>query len=469
MPLESEPRLRIVGIGPGGDLITRQAQQAITEASCVVGFRPYLEMVRGLIGERQVVSTGMGREVDRAREAVRLLEEGDVALISSGDPNVYGMAGLGLEIASRAGLSHRVDVVPGVTSFAAAACAAGICFRRSIAMISLSDLLTPWSNIERRAALALELGISIAFYNPRSKKRTWQFRRVLEMMDERVERLDRNEVILARNVARPDEEIRTTTATDLLENDRLMEWVDMSTLAIKIGDGVSRGSALHNSAINLVGVGPGDPNQLTLEAEKIIGESSLVMGARRYLGIVDCLVQGKTASQSGSWPERTASRLKMAREEAAWGGRATILSGGDPSLFGSAHRITKELPVHISPGLSAFSALAARAGAPLVNDTVLLSGLDDNALPQLLDSGFAAVLYNIDAPRLRMATKIAANRPCAIARDLGRREERMVVQPGEDVRFLDGGRFTMVIGGEGSNLDGGRIITRRGYQTKYSY
>ncbi len=463
MPLESEPRLRIVGIGPGGDLITRQAVRAITEASYVLGYRPYLEMVRGLIGERQVVSTGMGREVDRAREAVKLLEEGDVALISSGDPNVYGMAGLGLEMASIEGLSHRVDVVPGVTSFAAAACAAGICFRRSIAMISLSDLLTPWSSIERRAALALELGISIAFYNPRSKKRTWQLRRVLDMMDESAE------LLLARNVARPDEEIRTTTATDLLESDRLMEWVDMSTLAIKIGDGVSRGSALPNSAINLVGVGPGDPDQLTLEAERIIGEASLVMGARRYLGIVEGLVQGRAVSQSGSWPERIASRLKMAGEEAARGGRATILSGGDPSLFGSAHRIAKELPVHISPGLSAFSALAARAGAPLVNDAVLLSGLDEDALPRLLDSGFAAVLYNIDAPRLRMAAEIAANRPCAIARDLGRREEMMMVQPGEDVRFLDGGRFTMVIGGEGSNLDGGRIITRRGYQTKYSY
>ena len=92
--------------------------------------------------------------MERAREAVDLLAEGDVALISSGDPNVYGMAGLGLEVASGRVELERVEVVPGITSFSAAASRAGITFREAVAVISLSDLITPWERIEATARAA---------------------------------------------------------------------------------------------------------------------------------------------------------------------------------------------------------------------------------------------------------------------------------------------------------------------------
>ena len=112
------------------------------------------------------------------RAAIDLLGQGSVALVSSGDPNVYGMAGLGLEMAAQ---PAEVEIVPGVTSFTAAACRAGLAFRECVAVISLSDLLTPWQEIEGRLRLAAEWEMPVALYNPRSKRRDWQLIRALDI------------------------------------------------------------------------------------------------------------------------------------------------------------------------------------------------------------------------------------------------------------------------------------------------
>ncbi len=98
---ESSQKLSIVGIGPGDRYkMTFQAAKAIQSADFVIGYEPYLELIGDLLRGKQVISSSMGKEVDRAKTAVDLLNEGSVALVSSGDPNIYGMAGLGLEIAS---------------------------------------------------------------------------------------------------------------------------------------------------------------------------------------------------------------------------------------------------------------------------------------------------------------------------------------------------------------------------------
>ncbi len=199
--MPSASRLYIVGIGPGSPgLLTRRAKEALTEARSVVGYGPYLDLVKDHLSGKAVRSTGMGREVDRAREAVDLLEDGDVALISSGDPNVYGMAGLGLEVASGRVELERVEVVPGITSFSAAASRAGITFRDSVAVLSLSDLLTPWERIEERARTASELGMPMAIYNPRSRRRTWQLERLLDIVTGAARRTG---TFWAKNVSRP--------------------------------------------------------------------------------------------------------------------------------------------------------------------------------------------------------------------------------------------------------------------------
>ena len=113
-------RLSIVGIGPGdASLRTLAAVDAIKGADYVVGYRPYLKLIEDLLPGKEVYSSGMGKETDRVRAALDLLSRGPVALVSSGDANVYGMAGLGLEMAEH---PAEVEVVPGVTSFTAAAC-----------------------------------------------------------------------------------------------------------------------------------------------------------------------------------------------------------------------------------------------------------------------------------------------------------------------------------------------------------
>jgi len=220
--------LYIVGIGPGpAYLRTRAACSAVLSADCVVGYRPYLDLISDLLPGKAVYSSGMGGEVDRVRAAVELMEKGSVALVSSGDANVYGMAGLGLEIAPR---PDEVQIIPGVTSFTAAACRAGLFFRESVAVVSLSNLLTPWPDIEARLRLAGEMNMPVALYNPRSHKRDWQLLRALEMAGER-------DVLIARNVGRAGEEIFWSTSERLAEDESLRGRIDMNTLLILSGRG----------------------------------------------------------------------------------------------------------------------------------------------------------------------------------------------------------------------------------------
>jgi len=475
--LPSESKLYIVGIGPGSrDLLTRRAKEAIADSESVVGYRPYLDLVSDLLEGKAVSSTGMGREVDRAKEAVDLLDEGSVALISSGDPNVYGMAGLGLEVASGKVNLGRVKVVPGITSFSAAACRAGISFRKSVAVISLSDLLTPWPEIEKRARAASEMKMPIALYNPRSKKRTWQLDRVLDICTEGG-KIDRD-MLVARNVAREGEKLWWTSARKMLENEDLRREVDMFTLLILGGEGMARGESVSESRINLVGVGPGDPRHLTLEARDIIERSDLILGPERHLGAVRELARGETISHEGGFKERIGARLVAAKEAEGRGETVSMLFGGDPSTFSSAWRVLDTSKVHVSPGVGAFSAAAARIGAPLVNDFALLSGRDDNTpdkVLRLMDSGFAVVVYNQNSQKLSSLAKgiddLDPERPFGLVQDATRPEERITVGRAADLASpsFGGRRCTLTLAGPEARIKEERVITHRGYQTKYDY
>ena len=475
MPLES--KLYIVGIGPGSrDLLTKRAREAIADAESVVGYSPYLDLVSDLLEGKAVSSTGMGREVDRAREAVDLLDEGSCALISSGDPNVYGMAGLGLEVASGKVDLDRVEVVPGITSFSAAACKAGITFRDSVAVISLSDLLTPWIEIEKRARAASEIKMPIALYNPRSKKRTWQLDRVLEICTEGG-KIDQD-LLVARNVAREGEKLWWTSAREMLENEDLRQEVDMFTLLIIGGEGMTRGRSVSEAGIKLVGVGPGDPGHLTHEAREIIGRSDLILGPERHLRAVGELTRGETISHEGGFEERMKARLGAAKEAEGRGEIVSMLFGGDPSTFSSAWRVLDTSKVHVSPGVGAFSAAAARVGAPLVNDFALLSGRDDmthEKVQKLMESGFAVVVYNQDSRELAGLVggigDLGPDRPFGLAQDATRPEERISVGRATDLARpkFEGRRCTLILAGPEARIKEGRIITRRGYQTKYDY
>ncbi|MDM7935740.1 MAG: SAM-dependent methyltransferase [Methanothrix sp.] len=467
MPLEN--KLSIVGIGPGERrLRTAQAEDAIKRADFVVGYRPYLDLIADLLPGKKVVSSSMGKEVDRAKAAVDLMDEGSVALVSSGDPNIYGMAGLGLEMAGDS--LDQVEIVPGVTSFTAAACKAGLIFRDCVAVISLSDLLTPWPEIEGRLRIAAEQGMPTALYNPKSRRRDWQLLKALTIFGEKTA------VLMAKDVGRPGEELFWTTAGDLLEDEALRERIDMTTLVILDGRGAFRGEAFGEAGINIVGIGSGCRGQLTIEAESLLKGSAKIFGAERYLQLIGDVTSGEKVAHSGPCPERMAARFREASVVAEKGGRASILTGGDPSIFSSAWRILEArgtCKVHVSPGVSAFSAVAAKVGAPLVSDFALFSGPDNaQGAASMAGAGFAVAVYNARGHEIQLILQeIDPERPCALARDVGREgEEAMVLTAGDLLEARPSGfRFTLLIASSHSYIKDRRIIARRGYETKYSY
>ena len=180
--------LAVVGIGPGArDQMTGAAREAIASAEVVIGYTAYLDLLGTLASGKKLVAGGMGSEIARAREAVDRARRGArVALVSSGDAGIYGMAGPVLKVLREAGWqrdrSPRVTVVPGVTALSAAAALAGAPLGHDFCAISLSDLLTPWATIARRIEAAAGADFVLALYNPASAGRRSQLaeaRRIL--------------------------------------------------------------------------------------------------------------------------------------------------------------------------------------------------------------------------------------------------------------------------------------------------
>ena len=168
--------LHVVGLGPGdAACLTPQARTAIANASCVAGYSLYMELVPPeLLAGKQCISTGMRHEEERCAAAVDAALSGQpTALVCSGDPGIYALAGLALEILESRGLVGSVpfNVVPGVPAVCAAAALLGAPLMHDFACISLSDLLTPWEKIEKRLVAAAEGDFVIALYNPSSHKR----------------------------------------------------------------------------------------------------------------------------------------------------------------------------------------------------------------------------------------------------------------------------------------------------------
>lgn len=185
---ENKGKLWIVGIGPGAhDLIAPRALKVLEEAELVVGYQTYMSLVRKLIKGKDKIRTGMTEEIGRARAAVEAAQAGrKVAVISSGDSGVYGMGCLIFEVLREIGWkegdSPEVAMVPGITALNACASLVGAPLGHDSCMISLSDLLTPWSVIERRIQGAAMADFVIAFYNPASGRRQRQIQRAREIL-----------------------------------------------------------------------------------------------------------------------------------------------------------------------------------------------------------------------------------------------------------------------------------------------
>jgi len=176
----SNGKIFLVGFGPGaGDHMSFRARRAIEAADVVIGYSTYIKLVQDLLDGKEVIRKGMTEELDRCTEACEHARRGKtVALVSSGDIGVYGMAGPTYEVllASgwRPGDGIEVEVVPGTTALSACAALVGAPLTHDFCSISLSDLLTPWPVIARRLEAAARADFVIALYNPKSGRRTQQ-------------------------------------------------------------------------------------------------------------------------------------------------------------------------------------------------------------------------------------------------------------------------------------------------------
>ena len=219
--------LSVIGIGPGSQaMMTMEAVEALQAAEIIVGYKTYTHLVKAFTGDKQVIKTGMCKEIERCQAAIELAQAGhNVALISSGDAGIYGMAGLVLELVSKQKLDVEVRLIPGMTASIAAASLLGAPLMHDFAVISLSDLWTPWELIVRRVKAAVEADFVIALYNPKSSRRTMQIEEVRRLALE--VRPSATPVGIVRHATRSKEEY----ALSDLEN-FTNEFIDMFSLVI---------------------------------------------------------------------------------------------------------------------------------------------------------------------------------------------------------------------------------------------
>ena len=203
----------VVGIGPGGlSHLTGMAVEALTRADCIVGYTRYVKLIEPLVQGKELFTTGMTHEVERCERAIEMAREGrSVAVVSSGDAGIYGMAGLILQLGKDSGV--KIEVVPGVPAFVAAASILGAPLMHDFASISLSDLLTEWATIEQRLEAAAKADFVIALYNPKSTKRVEGLGRAVEIIARH--RDAATPVGVVRNATREGEDVLLTTIGDL--------------------------------------------------------------------------------------------------------------------------------------------------------------------------------------------------------------------------------------------------------------
>jgi precorrin-3B C17-methyltransferase len=227
-----------VSLGPGfPEYIIPRAKAVLAEAQVVIGYQTYIDLVRSLLAEQEVLATGMKGEVKRCQLALDRARAGQrVALVSSGDAGIYGMAGLVLEMCAAQGLKvgppegeaevdFHLEIIPGVPALAAGAALLGAPLMHDFVAISLSDLLTPWETIAKRLELAAQGDFVIVLYNPKSKKRDWQLGAVQDLML-RYKKPVTPVGIVSRAMRQGQETIVTTLA------EMLQKTVDMQTIVI---------------------------------------------------------------------------------------------------------------------------------------------------------------------------------------------------------------------------------------------
>ena len=209
----------LVGLGPGAaDQMSGRARLAIAESDLVIGYGRYIDLIGDLVEGKEVIRKAMTQEVDRCRLACEKAREGrTVALVSSGDIGIYGMAGLTYEVLLQSGWSPgdgiAVEVIPGITALSACASLAGAPLGHDFCAISLSDLLTPWPVIARRLDAAGRGDFVVALYNPRSGRRRGQLLEAREILLRH--RRPETPVVIVTAAYRDDQEVQHTNLASM--------------------------------------------------------------------------------------------------------------------------------------------------------------------------------------------------------------------------------------------------------------
>jgi precorrin-3B C17-methyltransferase len=226
--MEVHLKLYVVGLGPGeASQITNKALEALENSDLIVGYGVYIDLIKPLILDKETLTTPMKKEVERCKMAVQAAISGkNVSMVSSGDAGIYGMAGLIYEaLAEYPANAVEVEVIPGITAAASAAAILGAPLMQDFAVISLSDLLTPWEDIEKRIQFAAQAGFVICIYNPSSKKRWDHLKKACELA---MESLDKSTPCgFVQNIGREGQRKKLLTLEGLADTQ-----VDMFTTVI---------------------------------------------------------------------------------------------------------------------------------------------------------------------------------------------------------------------------------------------
>ncbi len=212
-------KLYVVGVGPGNNNhMTFYAKKAISESDTIVGYDTYVNLVNDLLGNKAVYRYAMTQEVERAHRCIDLAKKGKiVSLVSSGDPGIYGMAGLIYEILAESNWDPekdlRVEVIPGVSALNSCSSLIGSPLMTDFAVLSMSDLLVPWEIITKRVEAAAKGDFVIVIYNPSSKKRIHQLKDTRDILLKY--RLPTTPVAIVKGAYRESEKIVITNLKDL--------------------------------------------------------------------------------------------------------------------------------------------------------------------------------------------------------------------------------------------------------------
>ena len=213
----------VTGLGPGAaDQMTIKARKVLEHCPVIIGYTVYIDLIRDQFPDKVFLSTPMRREADRCRMAFEEAEKGqDVAMVCSGDAGIYGMAGLICEI-GKDYPETGIEVVPGITAASGGAAVLGAPLMHDFAVISLSDLLTPWEKIARRLRAAAEADFVICLYNPSSRNRADYLEKACGMILE--SRVPETVCGIVRNIGRDGESCEILTLEKLKDTQ-----VDMFT------------------------------------------------------------------------------------------------------------------------------------------------------------------------------------------------------------------------------------------------